>query len=77
MDAPINDPIPISKFLQQLAEPPALALLILTNKLKAEVRQLLFSQPARQAPLPVVIRIGSGFSDFPSSWGNIISRGPQ
>jgi len=49
MDAPINDPTTISKFLIQPADPPALAILIYMNKLQPTVRQLLFPQPARQA----------------------------
>ena len=49
MDAPINDPTTISKFLIQPADPPALAILIYMSKLQPTVRQLLFPQPARQA----------------------------
>ena len=49
MDAPTNDTTTISKFLIQPADPPAFALLIYMNKLEPTVRQLLFSQPARQA----------------------------
>ena len=49
MDAAINDPTTISKFLILPADPPALAILTFMNKLPPTVRQLLFPQPARQA----------------------------
>ena len=41
MDAPINDPETISKFLIQPADPSALAILIFMNKLEPTVRQVL------------------------------------